>query len=157
MGVQCFLEFRFSEIGVKRIRGSTRANSGRWGLGTGVLPASGDGQRGTLPLHPASKESILTHFPPPHSGPRREVEIATGDAWDLTEVSEDPNCLIGIDASPHPSPGNRAWSVSENGGGERLKSLCGLVTSGRGPRSWECVNSASFPGMGPRAGRAPTL
>ena len=58
-------------------------------------------------------------------------------------------------ASPHPSPGNCAWSVSEKGGGERPKPLSDLVTSGRGPRSWERVNSASFPGMGPRACRAP--
>ena len=84
MGAQCFLEFLFSEIGVKRTRDSTRANSGRWGLGAGVLPPTGNHQRGTLPLHSAPRKSILTHSRPPPQ--RREDEIATGDTWDLTEV-----------------------------------------------------------------------
>lgn len=53
------------------------------------------------------------------------------------------------DATPHPSPRNCAWSVSEKGGGEKLKPLGDLMTSGRGPKSWECVNSASFPGWDP--------
>lgn len=35
------------------------------------------------------------------------------------------------------------------GGGARLEALNDPVTSGRGPWSWECVNSASFPGWDP--------
>jgi hypothetical protein len=53
-----------------------------------------------------------------------------------------------MDTSSHPSPRKCALECAREGRWGKAD----LVTSGRGSRSWECVNSASIPGMGPLPG-----
>lgn len=127
--VPSFLEFRCSEIAVNRTRvanGPTRASTA--GFHSSIL------HLGKLSSH--------TLLP----SPRRK-----GDTGDSLRPWEAPSSGSYRHFTPPKPQKTRPERASQESGG-RMKRLGDLVTSGRGPRSRECVTSVSLPRMGPLPG-----
>lgn len=122
--VPFFLEFRFSEIAVNRTMFQTD-------------------QLGSLPRD--STPSICISESYPYTLP--SFSKAKGQH---TGGSLRPWVAPGSASHRHFTPTKAPENAPGKESGGRLKLLGDLVTSGRGPRSWECVTSASFLGMGPQ-------